>query len=144
MADATQSFEKHARYVPGFHYFALPVVAINFIVAVVAAVRAPSLTTAWLVVVAFALVMGFFTLRVMILTVQDRVIRLEEVLRLQRLLPDRSADIARLSRDHLVALRFASDAETPGLVTRILAGEVSSRKDIKAAVKSWRADHLRA
>ena len=144
MADVPQSFETHARYVPAFHFFVLPVLLINVIVQIVAAVRAPGAASAWAVVVALALGMAAVLLRVMALTVQDRVIRLEETLRLTRLLPDRAADIARLSRDHLVALRFASDAEAPGLIARILAGEISSRKDIKAAVKAWRADHLRA
>ena len=140
----TQSFERHARYVPGFHFFAIPVLAINAIMAIVTAVRAPGLPTAWAALVAVALTLAILYARLMSLSVQDRVIRLEETLRLTRLMPDRAADIARLSRGHLVALRFASDAEVPGLVDRVLAGELGTRKEIKAAVKHWRPDHLRA
>lgn len=140
----TQSYEKHARYVPGFHFFAIPVLAINAIVALVAAVRTPGLPTAWAAVVAIALTLAILYARLMSLSVQDRVIRLEETLRLERLMPGRAADIARLSRGHLVALRFASDAEVPALMDRILAGELNTRKEIKAAVKQWRPDHLRA
>jgi hypothetical protein len=145
MADSTaQSLTTHARYVPPFHFFALPVLLINVIVQIVAAVRAPGRASAWAAVVALALFLAVLLGRVMTLTVQDRLIRLEETLRLGRLMPGREADIARLTRDHLVGLRFASDAEVPGLVTRILAGELGTRRDIKAAVKSWRADYLRA
>jgi len=145
MSDTTaQSYATHVRYMPAFHFFVLPVLLINVIVQIVAAVRAPGAASAWGAVVALALGIAAVALRVMALTVQDRVIRLEETLRLTRIMPSRTADIARLSRHHMVGLRFASDAEVPGLVDRILAGEISSRKDIKAAVRAWRADHLRA
>lgn len=139
-----QTLANHARYMPPFHFFVLPVLLINLIVQIVAAVRAPSLASAWSAVVALALALAAVCLRVMALTVQDRVIRLEETRRLIRLLPSREADIARLSRDHLVGLRFAADAEVVGLVDRILAGELVSRRDVKAAVKAWRPDYLRA
>lgn len=140
----SQSYASHARYLPGFHFFALPVLLINAIVMIVSAVRVPSLTTAWAALVAIAIALAVFYSRWMPLQVQDRVIRLEETLRLERLMPARRADIARLSRSHLVALRFACDAEVSGLVDRILAGEVKSRKDIKSAVQAWRPDHHRA
>jgi hypothetical protein len=144
MSDTAQSYASHARYVPGFHFFALPVLLINAIVWIVNAVRHPGVDNAWGAVVAIAIFLAVFYARGMALRVQDRVIRLEETLRLTRLMPSRGADIARLSRDHLVALRFASDAEVPGLVDRVLAGELATRREIKAAVQTWRADHLRA
>ena len=76
--------------------------------------------------------------------VQDRVIRLEERLRLERILPDElKGDIGHLTTDQLIALRFASDAELPGLVRRVLAGELTSRDSIKRAVQDWRPDHQR-
>lgn len=144
MPEPTQSYANHTRYLPGFHYFAFPVLGINAIVMIVFAARAPSLATAWAALVAIALALAIFYSRWMPLQVQDRLIRLEETLRLQRLMPARHADIDRLSRGQLVALRFACDAEVPGLVDRILAGEVRTRKDIKSAVKTWRPDHHRA
>ena len=76
--------------------------------------------------------------------VQDRVIRLEERLRLERILPDElKSGIGRLTTDQLIGLRFASDAELPGLVRRVLAGELADRTSIKQAVEDWRPDHQR-
>ncbi|MDE0356961.1 MAG: DUF6526 family protein [Gammaproteobacteria bacterium] len=76
--------------------------------------------------------------------VQDRVIRLEERLRLERLLPDDlKSRIEDLTTDQLIGLRFASDAELSGLVRRVLDGELTDRKEIKQAVGDWRADHQR-
>ena len=76
--------------------------------------------------------------------VQGRVIRLEERLRLERILPDDlQGEIGQLTTDQLIALRFASDAELAGLVRRVLTGELTSRDSIKQAVQHWRADHQR-
>ena len=145
MADQVQSFKSHTRWLPPYHFFIMPVLLINLINSLRHVVQAPTLHYAWEVVFAVALLMlGLFS-RVMTLTVQDRVIRLEERLRLRQALPpDLHGQIDSLSHRQLVALRFASDAELPDLVRAIAAGQLTAPKDIKMRVKSWRPDWLRA
>ena len=83
--------------------------------------------------------------RLMALKVQDRMIRLEERLRYRELLsPELAASASDLPLKQIIALRFASDAELPGLVERVLSGKLKTGKEIKMAVQNWRADHLRA
>jgi len=97
------------------------------------------------VVVALALLLGFLTSRMATLKVQDRVIRLEERLRYQRLLPaDLQPRIEEFSLAQLVSLRFASDAELPALARKVLADKLEERKAIKQLVKNWKPDYLRA
>jgi len=94
--------------------------------------------------VALALLALLWPLRNAALTVQNRVIRLEERLRLATLLPaDLKPRIAELTVGQLVALRFASDEELPGLVRQVLDENLTDKKEIKKRVKNWRADHLR-
>jgi len=142
--DNVQTYGNHTRWLPPFHFFALPVLLINVIVTIVALAKNPSLSTLWGTVVAAALAAAVFFSRWMPLRAQDRVILLEEMLRLERLLPGRYSEFERLSRDQLIGIRFASDAEIPHLVDRILEGELVSRDDVKRAVQHWRPDHSRA
>src|SRR5262245_29523890 len=89
--------------------------------------------------------MAALTASVMALAVQDRVIRLEMRLRMRELLPpDLQARIPLITREQCVALRFASDAELPGLVRKIVAGELTSKADIKKQIAHWQPDYLRA
>jgi hypothetical protein len=143
MAAEPQTFANHVRYDPLFHFFMLPVALISFILAVVQFVRFPGWGHAWLIVVAIAAMVAILRIRNYSLRVQDRIIRLEERLRLQSLLqePLRSR-IPEIADAQLLALRFASDSELPALVQRCL-DEKLSRKDIKQAVVNWRADYLR-
>jgi uncharacterized protein DUF6526 len=142
--DDVQSYANHARWFPPWHFFAIPVLGANVIVQIVRLVEQPALATAWTVVVAIALVTGLICARWMPLRVQDRLICLEETLRLQRLMPDRALDIEQLTRAQFIGIRFASDAEVPHLLDRILASELVTRNDVKRAVQHWRSDHLRA
>ncbi|HYM08208.1 MAG TPA: DUF6526 family protein [Terriglobales bacterium] len=138
-----QSFANHTRLDPPFHFFVLPVFAITVIITIVHLVMHPSLHAAWLVVFSIAAATAVVKIRTYALKVQDRVIRLEERLRLAILLdkPLR-ARIVELTESQLVGLRFASDAELPALTARALA-ENLSRADIKKAITQWRPDYWR-
>ncbi|MGH9504514.1 MAG: DUF6526 family protein [Terriglobales bacterium] len=138
-----QSFANHTRFDPPFHFFVLPVFAITVIAAIVHLVGHPGLPAAWLVVFTVAAATAVVRMRQYSLRVQDRVIRLEERLRLAILLdkPLR-ARMTELTETQLVALRFASDAELPALAARALT-EKLSRADIKKAVQQWRPDYWR-
>lgn len=141
--DAVQSYANHARWFPPWHFFVVPVFAANAVVQIVRFVDEPTMATAWTAVVGIALITAVLCARWMPLRVQDRLITLEETLRLHRLMPDRFRDIERLTRDHLIGIRFASDAEVPHLVDRMLGGELVTRDDVKRAVQHWRSDHQR-
>jgi hypothetical protein len=105
----------------------------------------PTLGMVFQLIVAVALLMLGFLARVMTLTVQDRVIRLEMRLRLRGVLPpDLQPRINELTYRQLVAMRFASDAELTELVREVLEGKLATSKEIKQRVKNWQADWLRA
>ena len=145
MAEPEQSYKNHIRFFPPFHFFVLPVFFINVIVSGWLLYRTPSRFGIWQLVMAVALFMAALTARVMALAVQDRVIRLEMRLRMRELLPpDLQARIASITREQCVALRFASDAELPVLVRKVLAGELKSQADIKREITHWQPDYLRA
>lgn len=147
MADATQSFSTHRRFFPLFHFIAIPLLVINLFVRIMYAYRHWGARLAlWEIVVAVALLCVAFASRVMVLAVQDRLIRLEETLRLQRCLPDDlRGRIGELSSGQLISLRFCGDeAELCGLTRSVLNGELKSRDDIKKSIKTWRPDTMRA
>lgn len=138
-----QTFSNHTRYDPLFHFFILPVFAITLIVTIVHLVRRPGLHSAWMLVIMVAAVVALFKIRLYALKVQDRVIRLEERLRLARLLDESLRPrIGEFTESQLVGLRFASDAELPALAARALS-EKLSRDEIKKAVQQWRPDNWR-
>lgn len=144
MASRSQTYANHRRVNPLFHFFVSPVLIANAAIQVVGLVRNPSLDSAWAAVVATALYGLALSARHMALILQNRLISLEERLRLERILPpDLSARIPELRLGQLIALRFASDAEAPELVRRSLAGEFPKNDDIKRAVREWRRDTLR-
>lgn len=141
--DSVQTYGNHARWLIPWHFFVLPVLISNAVVELVRFIREPTLVGAWVVVVAIALVAGLMCARWMPLRVQDRLIRLEETLRLERLMPGRALDIERLTTGQFIGIRFASDAEVPHLLDRIMAGELEHAGDVKRAVQHWRPDHSR-
>jgi hypothetical protein len=139
-----QSFKNHARFDPPYHFFLTFVFIANIIVAIVHVVHhASSFIAWWLVVVSVAAFVALFRLRQYPLKVQDRVIRLEERLRLQALAPQEwHAQIFRLTEDQLIALRFAGDDEVVELAKQALEHNLN-RKQIKERIRSWRPDNWR-
>jgi hypothetical protein len=144
MADRLQSYASHRRYIPEFHFFALPVLAANAVLTLWEFARHPAFASAWIALVAVALVIGIWTSRAMALRAQDRIIRLEERQRLDRLLPPGLRERAgKLTTSQLIALRFAADDEVEELAQKVIAGELNTRADIKRAIHNWRPDDLR-
>ena len=144
MSTHSQTYATHRRFHVWFHFIGVPILSINILVKLVQAVRFPSLASAWDVIVAIALVIAIVLARSYALTVQNRVIRIEERARLQRCLPeDLRARIDELKTSQLVALRFCSDEELPEVTQEILSGELRERNEIKRRIKNWRADWLR-
>lgn len=122
----------------------LPILSINLVVEVRRAIEQPDAYRLWVAVLALGLFLFSFTARGMALRAQDRVIRLEEQLRLSRIMPAEGQTlIDTLRPGQLIALRFAPDAEVPDLVRRIVSGELRSGDEIKRAIREWRPDHLR-
>ena len=140
-----QSYANHTRYVPLYHFGVFGVFVVNLFWSLWRLFRAPGADTAMAALMAFALIGLFFYARLFALTVQDRVIRLELRLRLERLLPpEQRARIDELRRAQCVALRFASDDELPALVADVLDGRLATADEIKQKIRHWQADHLRA
>src|SRR5258708_1782213 len=145
MAEPVQSFKSHARWLPAFHFFTIPVLLVNFLNEVRHLIGQQTLHNAWMAVFAAALLTLGFLSRTQTLTVQDRLIRLEMRLRLRGLLPaDMHPAIDNLTHRQMVALRFASDAELAGLVRDVADGKLQTSKDIKGRIKNWQSDWLRA
>jgi hypothetical protein len=138
-----QTFANCTRYDPLYHFFALPVFGLLPLIAAAHFVRHPGLHSGLLFVVAVAAAIVVLKLRTYPLRVQDRVIRLEEKLRLSSLLPEPlRSRIPELTEGQLIALRFASDAEVPKLAERAISEKLSPA-DIKKAIQAWRPDYWR-
>jgi hypothetical protein len=138
-----QSLANHVRFDPAFHFFVVPVFAVSWILSVVFLVRHFGFLHCWVAIVNTALLVAVIRFRQYALKVQDRIIRLEERLRLATLLPDPLCpQIAKLSERQFIALRFASDEEVPALVEHILAANLSP-VDVKKTIKNWRPGYWR-
>ena len=143
MPDAPQSFEHHTRWDPAYHFFLVPVTVITFLWLIYNAYKTRTWFAYWEIIVGIAAIIAVFKIRTYALHVQDRLIGLEERLRLSSLVtPDFRPRINELKPNQLVALRFASDSEVQALAARAIV-ENLDRKQIKAAIKSWRADNFR-
>ncbi len=138
------TYATHRRRHPLFHFFILPVLSIQPLVLLVMLIRFRQPMMAWGVIVSVAVLSLAVTVRNYANRLQDRMIRLEETARLNRVLPpELSSRIGELTLGHIIALRFSSDEELPELVSAVLRGELKGREDIKARIKTWRPDPLR-
>lgn len=137
------------RWFPLFHFVVIPLLVLNFLSHIVrlflAEPESGRKTLAFWTLLSFTFILMALAARLQALTVQNRVVRLEEKIRYKELLtPELAAKAESLSLSQIIALRFASDAELPSMVERTLNGEFATPNDIKKAVKDWRADYLRA
>lgn len=139
-----QTYANHTRYVTLYHFVTAPILLLNLLWALYQLVAAFSAQTFIGALVAFALCVVFLFARDFALRAQDRVIRLEERLRMHALLPaDLQTRINDFTTAQLIALRFASDAELPKLARQVLDEDITSRKVIKERIRTWRPDHQR-
>jgi len=140
-----QNFKKHARVFPPFHFFVLPLFLVNLIYRLVELKNGVSFASVFDVLLAFGFITLAISLRIMALSVQDRVIRLEMQLRLDKSLPaDLRSRASEFTVEQLIGLRFAGDAELASLCRQVLDEKIADRKTIKSRVKNWRPDYLRA
>jgi hypothetical protein len=151
MSDQTpQSFKKHARFDPPFHMILFAVLVVNLIICLDFALELRKaglnhwlIYAEWLVLLGIAAFIPVLRIRTYPLKVQDRVIRLEERLRLQALAPaEWHTQIYKLSEDQLIGLRFAADDEVVALAKQALEQNLN-RKQIKERIKDWRPDNWR-
>jgi Family of unknown function (DUF6526) len=143
--EKTQSFENHNRLVHPYHMIAIPIFMVNFIWRLVQLKDGITFASIMNVLLAIAFLILILYARLFTLTVQDRVIRLEMRLRLERLLPaDLRSRIQEFTTPQLISLRFAGDEELAALARQVLDERLNDRKTIKRRIKNWQADLLRA
>jgi hypothetical protein len=144
MAEQTeQNFSNHTRLDPPYHFVLLTLLLIAVGLAVYMVIRQVNVANLWALVVSLALLLTAFKARNYPLKVQDRIIRLEERLRLEAVLPQsQKHEIGALTEPQLIALRFASDAELTALVDAAVTKKLAS-KEIKQSIKNWRPDYFR-
>jgi hypothetical protein len=142
MADKKpQTFENHGRLIPGFHMVCFFCIVLNLIWAIAHVIRHFSIGALAYTLLSSGVLLLFLYTRQFATSNQDRIIRLEESLRISRLVPD--VDPARLVLNQFIALRFATDAELPELCRRVLNEKLTDRKQIKRLIKTWRPDYQR-
>lgn len=140
-----QNYNNHTRWYPLVHFIILPLLLINLIWAIAAVAGDPQPIRFQYLLLSVIIVLVNTAGRIQPLKVQDRVIRLEERLRYKELLPPELEEKAsKLRARQILALRFASDEELPGLVEKVVDGSLVTPKEIKTSIKNWKADHFRA
>ena len=140
---APQTYATHRRFEPLQHFVLIPFFLVTVVATAYTLVRRPALATLWIALLALAILALTVQVRVYSLKVQDRLIRLEEQLRLARVLPeDLKARIPDLSVKQLVGLRFASDAELADRVREALDQNLDGEA-IKKRIQTWRPDTFR-
>ena len=133
-----QTYANHRRFEPLQHFVLTPILLVTWIATIWQAIKYPSLHSVWVAVLGFALLMVAMQVRVYALKVQDRLIRLEETLRMERLLPqDLKARIPELTVKQMVGLRFAADAELADRVREALDQKLAGEA-IKKRIQAWR------
>jgi hypothetical protein len=139
-----QNLANHGRIIPGYHYVVFSIFAVNLLWSLYR-LRHFSFDSVLSALLAVAFLLLFYYARVFALRVQDRVIRLEMILRLgQALPPDLRSRLNEFTLDQLIALRFAGDDELPDLARRVLSENLTDRKAIKKMIRHWKPDFLRA
>jgi hypothetical protein len=138
-----QTRSNHVQRDAAFHFFLIPALLLLLVWTVIHLVRHLETSSIAFLVIAVLMLVTAFKARLYALKVQDRIIRLEERLRLSGLLPEvLRSRVDELTESQLIALRFASDAEVPGLVQRTLSENLAA-KQIKEAIRDWRPDYWR-
>jgi low affinity Fe/Cu permease len=140
----TQTYPTHRRWLPIWHFFALPVTTINVLVQAARVYKYGGAGRMWDVLQAIAIMIAVYASRTMVLAVQNRLIRDMMRLKLQSMLTGLARDrIVELTTSQLIGLRFASNAELPALVDRCLAGELPNAEAVKKAIVVWLPDEDR-
>ncbi len=141
--NTTQSYANHARLDPAFHFVFVPATFVLLIWSIVRLVRSPGADTGIVVLIALLVGLVGWKARTYALKVQDRVIRLEERLRLRELAAaGQYKGALDLTESQLIALRFACNEEVVQLAERALKEKLQS-KQIKEAIRIWRPDYWR-
>ena len=138
-----QTYANHRRYEPMQHFVLVPILLVSWVAIIWHAIKYPSLHSIWVAVLGFAILMVAMQVRLYALKVQDRVIRLEETLRMERILPpDLKGRISELTVKQMVGLRFAADAELVHRVREALDENLDGEA-IKKRIQTWRPDTFR-
>jgi hypothetical protein len=143
-SESGQNFSNHGKFTAGYHFVTAPLGIIYFIWSVRRLIAQPGADTVFTLIGAMAILGAIAYARTSPLVTQNRIIRLEERLRLTRILPaDLAARVDEIRPGHLIALRFAPDAEVAELVRKVIADPSITPKAIKAQIKNWKGDYLR-